>query len=340
MAGSPIQQFIEQYMQVQAFQQRERGLLEQQRQFDEQQALAQRQQLNNEMAGFSTLIGQVTNPNERTALVEYFSQRSPEQAPVFQQLADSVAASVQTQMNKAYQTLGPQFAERAAQVGAGTMLSAGQEQQGEQFGQTMEQRMNEFLEGKRQFGMTFGENQRQYNTSLGQRQYEFGENIGLQRADLAQRGALGQAGMMFSSGLGPQMLRGQLSEEAEGIRSILETQGPMMRPEARSGMNRQLNDITSQIGRFDNLIQAEAMRGMGDTGPKMSDAAAAWQDIAEADGKGERRAAEERYNVIARSLGLTPVSAGGFRGGATEFGSPDPNRRRPLDNTFLQWMGR
>lgn len=309
--ASPMQQFIENYMQVQQFQQREKALLEQQRQFDTQQALAMRQQENSEITAFANIAGQVRNQNELGAVAEYFSSRSPNQAPVFQQLATNIGQTIQTQMGNAMSRLGPGFAEQAVGIQFDTQLGARGQEQARQYDTGLAQDESQFTRRLTQddshFTQNIRQNAAQFGANMGQRRYEFGETMGFNRAQLAQQGALSQSQMLMSA-MPEQAMRGQLSQEAESIRTLLEAQGGAMRPEARTGMERQLRDLNAQIGRFDNIIAAQATKGSTagmNRNQLYSARAAAFQDILEAQNTATKQAATEAYNQISEALGLS-----------------------------------
>lgn len=294
MAADPIQQFIQNYMGFKQFESMQQAQLEQQRQFDEQQVLAQRQMENSEIQNYATLLSKVQNPQEAAAIGEFFAQRNPQMADTFATLTQGIVPSMETQTASAAARAGPTAMDAALAVSQGRELSAGQREQG------------------RQFGMTFGENQRQFGIEAEMRRQGIGlqaRGLDLQEAEIIQRGELGYTNAMVQGGQLPNMLRGQLSQR----RAELQQQMGTMTPEARAAAQREIEDINNQIKRFDNLIAAEATRGRGGAGGGMElkdmygGLQSAADDFREAKTPAEKQAAAERYNFIARQLGFAPI---------------------------------
>lgn len=340
MAGNPLQSFIQDYMNVVQMMQRDEQLKEQQRQFDMQQTMATDQHRAQMIGAFSTLAGKVQNPQELTALADYFARQDPDLAPVFTQLAGNIAPSMQAMMEGAMYRAGPQAAEQALAISQGRQLSAGQEQQGNQFTQTFTRGV---LESDRNFGRNILESDRsfaaqndQFERNFAQRQAEFEGTMGFNRAQLAQQGALGQMSVMGSAGLLPMQMRGALSQEIDGIRTVLQQQGGMMRPEERARLNSQIADLTAQMGRFDTMASGQGM----DMNQLFSNIASAQQDMMEAGDPAQRQIAAQRYNLLAPRAGLPQINYDTQGINEWRIGAPGQTpSRNPWLGTFMQGWG-
>lgn len=304
---SPLQGFIEQYLQMRQF-------VEGQRQFGEQQALAQRQIENAEINQFAALAPFVEQPEQRQALAEQFSMRMPHMAETFAALAQTIPVSEQVyrarkvregagavapeevaavaltgQTRGALATSGAQ-ASRAPEdivlglrTQEGQELTAGQEQQGNQFQQNL-------LETIRQFNIGSAQRDR---------------SLGIQEFTVAQQGELARMSTLFGAGFGGYSLRAEQSRELREVQEQL--QNPALRPEQRAQLRERAGELEAGISEMNNFIAGQLQRGGGGAAAGMNlnqlieAEGQAYDDIGAATSPGEHEVAIQRFNYI-RSL--------------------------------------
>lgn len=314
----PIQQFIQNHMGFQQF-------MEGQRQFGMQQALQQRQLENQEMNQFAALAPFVEQPEQRAALAEYFATRNPEMAETFGALAQSIPISEQvyrsqlireglgtvdsgevasgalTGMNRGQAAVSGAVAGRSPgdivagqRIGEGQELSAGQEQQNQQF-------IASFLQGQREFETTAGQRDRQLNQ--GDRQ------LGIEEFRTAQQGELGRLSTMFGAGFGGHVLRGEHSQQLVEVDSML--QQPNLTAEQRRGLENRKAELENGIRQMDNWIAAQMQpsgSGAGGAGGMnlnqlIQAEETAYDQIMNATSPGEKEVAIQRFNALRAALG-------------------------------------
>jgi len=334
--GSPIQNFLESYFQIAQFQQREKQMEQQAYQFGRQEALQQRQMENAELESFAQRLQQVRNPQEAQALGQFYASRNPGMAPAIGSLIDNTVTNLQTQLASAAQNFTDQQMSGAAAAALGIGPTWGQTEQSRQYEQTFARGVKEsdraYNENVRQFGVNAGFEGRRLDLSQ--------QQLGLGWAQLQQQGELGQMGVMAQIGYLPSMMAGELS----GRKSELQAQLGMARnPEARASIQREIDDISAQMGRLGQFTSAFLNRGQGggaaggiELNQLLSARQQAEDNIREAKDAGSRQAAiagyEQLQSFIAQYLGTAQPGLRfdptwfGFGGGEAVF---VPNAHQP-----------
>ena len=265
---TPLQQFIENFMQMAQFRQAEQ-------QFGARQVLAQRDAENAEINQFAALAPFVSSPEERATLSQFFAGRNPDMADTFVALsaaipiseqvfrsrkiaegqggvdAGEVAAVALTGQSRGALAVSGATAGRSKEelvagqrIGEGQALSAGQVQQGSQFAQNL-------TETQRQHALDFGQRTRGLNIQ------EFG---------VEQTGVMGRLSTMFGAGFGEEMLIGEHSQEIAEIEAQLQDQS--LRPEQRAGLGARRREIEASIKGLQARMAARdaATRGRAGSG--------------------------------------------------------------------------
>jgi hypothetical protein len=260
---SPMEQFIENFFRINQF-------TEQQRQFNESQALAQRQVENAEINSFMDVAQYVQDPGELGALAEFHALKNPAMAPVYQELAanmlPSVAAAQAGAVHRGIGAMQQNGTGAALDAAATTSVIAGMTPGAlredtvragfspERTRQTLDIRDNVALgatgiQDESQFSRQLAESSSQFAQTMSNQREQFGQTMGLNWEQLAQQERLTTAGQMLSAGYGNDMFVNQYQQRlAEIDRELGMT--TILRPEYRAQLEQEQRDLQSNIARL------------------------------------------------------------------------------------------